>query len=541
MLAYLNFNKKLLVFIYFFLLLIVSIIIYPDFGISIDEDNTRINGFVTLKYICEIFYPEIVFKIDEIIDVPSMNKWNEQGIGVIFDLPTAFIEFFFKIEDSRNYYLMRHLFNFFFFYFAIYFFYLLIKNRYDSILMGLLGSTFLLISPRIFANSFYNNKDIVFMSLFIISIYFGSKLLKDYSIKNTFFFSISSALAIDIRVLGILIPVTFFFISFLQFLASKKENKKYLSINLLLLVLLIFFIYIFWPYLWENPIENFLSVFKSLSNFDESVFNFYIGKIVSAQNIPWHYSIVWILISTPLVYIILFAFGFFLITKRMLMRVINISENNLNNEFWKSKNEMIDLFVYITFLSPLFLVIFLNSTLYDGWRHLYFIYPSFLYISLYGTNFIAKNIFKGNKIFFILILISLIPTLLFIFKNHPYQNVYFNIIAGKDFNKNFEMDYWGLSNKEALRFIALNNKNKVKVTNVGTTDLLISKKMLKKNIRDKIEIVYNVDEADYIINNFRDWKGNYIPTDFVIPNDFTMIKEIKVNNVSINTTYFNKK
>ena len=57
MLAYLNFNKKLLVFIYFFLLLIVSIIIYPDFGISLDEEITRNNGLVSIKYIVDLFFP----------------------------------------------------------------------------------------------------------------------------------------------------------------------------------------------------------------------------------------------------------------------------------------------------------------------------------------------------------------------------------------------------------------------------------------------------------------------------------------------------
>ena len=48
-------------------------------------------------------------------------------------------------------------------------------------------------------------------------------------------------------------------------------------------------------------------------------------------------------------------------------------------------------------------------------------------------------------------------------------------------------------------------------------------------------------EADYIINNFRDWKGNYKPTDFIIPDNFKIINEIKVNNVSINSTYYKEK
>ncbi len=38
-------------------------------------------------------------------------------------------------------------------------------------------------------------------------------------------------------------------------------------------------------------------------------------------------------------------------------------------------------------------------------------------------------------------------------KNHPHQYVYFNILAGKNYNKNFEMDYWGISNTMALESV----------------------------------------------------------------------------------------
>ena len=226
MLSYFNFNKKLLVLSYFFLLLIVGLFIYPDFGISLDEDNTRINGFVTFKYICEIFLPEIIYKIDNIIDVPSLSDWKEQGHGVVFDLPAAFIEFFFEIKDSRNYFLMRHFISFAFFYISIYFFFLLIRDRYNSIYMGLLGSSFLILSPRIFAHSFYNNKDIIFMSIFIISIYTGTKLLRDYNLKNTILFAFASALAIDTRILGIITPTIFFTISFLKIFPFEKKKYK---------------------------------------------------------------------------------------------------------------------------------------------------------------------------------------------------------------------------------------------------------------------------------------------------------------------------
>ena len=129
MISYSNSIKYFLISLYFFTILIIGFIIVPDYGISIDEDNTRINGFVSLKYIFEIFLPNLVNETDKFTNIPSMTEWNEQGIGVIFDLPTAFLEWIFQIEDSRKYYLMRHFVNFLFFFVSVYFFFLLIKNR----------------------------------------------------------------------------------------------------------------------------------------------------------------------------------------------------------------------------------------------------------------------------------------------------------------------------------------------------------------------------------------------------------------------------
>ena len=93
----------------------VGFFIFPDYGISIDEDNTRVNGFVSLKYIFEIFFPEHIPAIDKFTNIPSMNQFKEQGVGVVFDLPAAFLELFFQIEDSRGFYVIRHLLNFLFF------------------------------------------------------------------------------------------------------------------------------------------------------------------------------------------------------------------------------------------------------------------------------------------------------------------------------------------------------------------------------------------------------------------------------------------
>ncbi len=123
------------------------------------------------------------------------------------------------------------------------------------------------------------------------------------------------------------------------------------------------------------------------------------------------------------------------------------------------------------------------------------------------------------------------------YKNHPHQNIYFNFLAGKNFNEKFEMDFSGTTNKRALEYIIKKENKKVKIYNLSTTDLNLSKKIIRKKIRERIDITYDVNSADYIINNYRDWKGITIPTNFMTPKNFKILHEIKIDDVAINTIY----
>ena len=148
----------------------------------------------------------------------------------------------------------------------------------------------------------------------------------------------------------------------------------------------------FWPYLWENPITNFVTSFKNLSHHDVNIYNFYLGEHIHSKRVPWHYPIIWIFISTPLFYLSLFVIGFIFILRRLIKRILKIEENDSSNDIWRGIKEIQDLIFFSSFAVPLIYVIIFNSTLYDGWRHLYFIYPSFLMISLFGLH-ILKTLF----------------------------------------------------------------------------------------------------------------------------------------------------
>ena len=102
------------------------------------------------------------------------------------------------------------------------------------------------------------------------------------------------------------------------------------------------------------------------------------------------------------------------------------------------------------------------------------------------------------------------------------------------------MDYWGISNKIVLEYIAKKTNKKVNVYNVNTSDLALSKKILKKKNRDLINVTYDLAKANYIINSYRDWNGATKPQDYLVPSNFVILYEIKVDDVVINTIYKKK-
>jgi hypothetical protein len=527
----------LLIILIYLVFFSISLLSFKDFGISIDEWEIRVNGFVNLKYIWLTLFNTVPVKLEQIMEIPELSIYYGTH-GVYFAILISSIEYIFNIQDEQKVYFISHFINHLIFLLANFYFFLIIKNRFNSFVYGIFGSLFLFLSPRIFAESFYNSKDILFLSMFIINIYYATIFLKSPTLKNSIFLSIATALAIDMRIMGlILIPIVLFFI-YVKF--SKNKIKNFLFYTPVYILLSFFLIILFWPYLWSNPFNNLIEVFTIMSNygFRWGGYNLYFGEYILGSNLPWHYTFVWIFITTPILYLLLFIYGFFNITLRTTKRFLNINNKSQLNDLISGDNELSDLFHYLIFAIPIFLVISLNSTLYDGWRHLYFIYPSLLYISLKGLYLINLMFFKNKNL---KTFIFIIPFLVFIIYEmtvyHPHQNVYFNFLAGKNIHKNFENDYWGISNKQAFEFLLINErKNSIYIGSAGPISLENSKKILSSNDRDRLVIKPN-NEADYIIDNYRNWFGEYNKKRYKVPDNFKIYKEISRRGRKIISIY----
>ena len=530
-----NRNEIIIVALIYFVFFIIGILSYQDFGISVDEWDLRLLGFVNLKYIMEIFFQNSSGKLDEILLIPKISDYSFNTHGVVFALPMAFVEYFFDITDSQKYYFIRHYFNHLIFLTANFYFFLLVKEKFNNWIYGIFGALFLFLSPRFFAESFYNQKDILFLSLFTINLYYGIHFLRSPSLRNSVLFALTTALAIDIRIMGIIIVPVVVFFTYLKYL--KDKNFKIFAGIAIYLILFPLLAILFWPYLWENPLTHFVEVFKTLSSYTSRGYNYYLGDYHHSTNLHWQYIFVWIGITTPIFYLVLFIFGFTNYTLRIKKRIFKITNNNILSNFWEGEEELQDLIYYLLFIGPIFIVILLDSTLYNGWRHLYFIYPCFLLISLKGLYLIDLNYLRKKnwnlKVFVALFLTHIVFVMI---KDHPHQNVYFNFLSGKNVQTKFELDYWGLSNKQALEYILKNdNKNVIRIGSAGPISIENSKQILSSLEKNRILISKN-SKSDYIIDNYIKW-GKYKKKRHEIPNNFKIYKEIFVSGNKIISIY----
>ena len=134
----------------------------------------------------------------------------------------AFIESIFNIQESENYFYLRHLSNFLIFYLSGIFFYKIIKLRTSNSIIAFFGTTMYLLAPKAYGNSFFDGKDLFFLSILTISIYFFLKFLKNSNFTSIILFALFSAFSTS-SIFGLLLPISFLFLIF-QFVDYK--NKK---------------------------------------------------------------------------------------------------------------------------------------------------------------------------------------------------------------------------------------------------------------------------------------------------------------------------
>lgn len=294
--------------VFFLAYLVLGLLILPDYGITMDEPIQRKHGMVAFEYVNETLnlFPSIPKVTDE-----NLSTYDHRDYGMFFQLIAYSLEQILGIDNSRDVFRLRHVMVFFLFWLGLLYFYKALSIRFKNEGLAFVGILMIILSPRIFGDSFTNPKDIPLLSWFMMSIYTSINFVNNRNTKSIIAHALISALAIGSRIVGVLIPVVTIIWIIMELLYQRKYRKWKEPILVIFsyVILVMIFTFLLWPVLWENPFDSFLHSFQSMKQFRWSGSMLYLGEMINSSTIPWHYIPIWIIVSTPISVTVFFLVG----------------------------------------------------------------------------------------------------------------------------------------------------------------------------------------------------------------------------------------
>lgn len=222
------------------------------------------------------------------------------------------------------------------------------------------------------------------------------------------------------RVLG---PLAGLFVTLEMF---RRLTWKSIPIIFVYVGIAILVTFLSWPYLWQSTAGRFIEVFFHMAENPVGVGVLFRGSVYDSKQLPAEYLpwLMCITLTIPAVLTGLAGFvGFF----------VGLWKKSLAIETW---------IMGAWFLVPFGYVLIMRPPMYDNYRHFLFILPAFFF-------FCAAAIHKLINLNHVWIkaavtLVLLIPGVVGIALNHPYEYSYYNELAGgiKGAAEKYEVDYW---------------------------------------------------------------------------------------------------
>jgi len=415
-----------------FLFFSIGIMMTRDFGVTLDEGETTHAG---RRYI-EIF-PSILNSPQDIIwphhELTGysfiMDSWRAGAALVLskyfhsIDFPTAF-----------------HLTNLFLSSLSIYFIFMIALMVSQNQVVAFFSALSLALLPQFVAHSQNNPKDLPALFVFVLSIYFIIKVTYFGQLRDILLGSIALGVAWTTHCLSILaVPVTLLWILLINPSLAKIRLKKY---GILFSISVVLF-FIFWPWLWDEPIAKLMQEANLLLHFHFQTIEVYLGELYPAYGLPWHYFIVNFLAFTPTLY--------------LLMALVSIS-------LYARENKSLTSFRSLETLGLLWCVILVyveatSASRYNSLRHFMVIFPGFCLLVGLGMEILFRKTEEKFGNYFPIVLSCVLWgfSLFQIIRMHPYEGAYLNevtnILIPKEPERYFSVEYFAQTYKEGSNWL----------------------------------------------------------------------------------------
>lgn len=480
-------------------LLAAGLMEYGEHGFTLDEPTERRTSTVNYQYIVKALTGHEIKAYDV-----ELDELRDRYYGVALQLPMVMVEHLNNFElHSRDVYLMRHLFTFLICWAGYVCFYFFCQKIFHSRWLGLLGMLMLALYPRFWGEQFTNIKDMVFVST-VCAAMLATVCCLEHEDKRRYglLAAVIYALCMNTRIVGVMIPLLLLGYRLVRdiWLCRPQDGLwrrigRYLAQFGLCMAVYVALM----PALWSNPIAGIAEVFGTFSNF-----NRWPGKELFCgtltPQVPWYYLPVWLGISLPLWYLAaLMGFG------AAFALNIRQAQRPKAGGFWTLVlvREKYIVFCLVLAVCPWVAAVVNQSTLYNGWRHFYFILPALIVLMLYFIGWLAKRLSARGRLrraLAALLCLLLGGQCAFIAYNHPFEKVYFNPV-GIAVADGFSRDYWLEATCEQVRYILAHDPTeKIRIPYYGGyADMLTPEEQARLSITEQ------EDSPDYIIDAYEYW------------------------------------
>ena len=431
------------------LFLAAGLAIVDNYGVAIDTTAQRTITLATLNY----------YVLHD--DPGRLREAADRFYGLAFELPLFLLtERVLGLEDLRHVYLARYVLTHLFFLIGGFCCYLLALRLSGDRLIALLVMLLFLLSPRLYAHSFFNSKDPVFASAFVMTLLFASRAFDKDSLGNYRQCGAMAGLLVNLRIMGVvLVVMVLVFRAWAWFRAEGRAARRRVASTIGVFALWgVVVLFISLPYLWGDPAGR-LAEMVLVSADHPTVFNvLFRGERFFSAALPWDYVLRWFAISQPPVTLLLGLLGLGLVVRGVVRRGAGAKPGVA----WGAAELRFGVLLAVCFALPLVAFVLLRPNAYDGWRHFYFLHGPFCLLATFALMGLRQLAVRGLQRRWVggaagaLTAAGLGVVVVQMAQIHPHQYLYFNFLVDRKtperLRTHYPMDYWQMRWRQGYEY-----------------------------------------------------------------------------------------
>ena len=439
-------HSRLLAALVFLAAALLGLALVGSSGIGVDEKTERRTLDVNIRAYVELFTGEDSPEAQAISE-HHIAEWRDRDYGQAKFYPVWPVMH--AMEQDGNYAGMENVYHYYMYLlfvlgsFAVY---SIVRRLTKSRGWGLVTAGLLFVNPRFFTEAFYNNKDIVLLSLCLIVFWLGLVFIQEDSWHSAILFGFAGAVAANSRILGLaafgLCGIAYLVVR----IGNKAWNKRAFWRGFAAVAAFVLFFILLTPACWSGFFSFWKYLIVGTANFDAQRWNGWLLYRDAMYNpvenpVPWHY-IPWLMvITTPLLILGLAA----------LWPVLLILRCRADAKKWLRTETVFGLALAVFTAAPVVYAMLARPNLYNGWRHFYFVYGPVVILA----GLAAAWLWQSRRVWLRRVLGAVLAVHLvfyagYICMYYPHSYAYFNFLAGPHPELSYDADYWNISQRELM-------------------------------------------------------------------------------------------